>query len=258
MNLLPAKITLEKIIALYNSMTADEKNVTAIERDLMLSYIRQLYETFKEGQVIPVQQPVVLQKTNPIVTPTPVVVKAESARVEQVYQRPTLSPSVETIRTVEEAPRREERIVAPEPPKYIVPTPPPSPQPEPPKYVTPTSSPVHVQQQSVQRTERKINPDVLELFEIGSGKEISERLANTPIADLTKGLGLNDRLLNQNELFGGSKVVFDEALKDLNNMSSFDTARAFLEDLAVRYHWMTSEDRKKIAKNFIRFVKRRY
>ena len=46
MNLLQAKTQLEKIIALYKSMSADEKNISAIERDLMLSYIRGLYDNF--------------------------------------------------------------------------------------------------------------------------------------------------------------------------------------------------------------------
>ncbi len=246
MNLLPAKLTLEKIIALYNSMTSDEKNVTVIERDLMLSYIRQLYETFKEAQVSSAQQQTVTtHKSNAIVTPTPFVVKSETSKPEQVYQRPTPPPQiVETMRVVEEAPRREERLFAPEQPKYV-------PPPEPPKYVAPAPPPV-------QRTERKTNSEIVALFDIGNGSEISDRIANSPISDLTKGLGLNDRLLNQNELFGGSKVVFDEALKDLNNMSSFDTARAFLEDLAARYNWSATEDRKKCAKVFIRFVKRRF
>ncbi len=248
MNLLPAKITLEKIIALYNSMTADEKNVSAIERDLMLSYIRQLYETFREGQIIPAT-PAPVQKSNPIVTPTPTIVKAESRAPEQFYQQSTPPPAIETTRTSEA--KREERIYPPEPPKYVAPEPP---KPESPKYVVPEPP----KQQSAPLTDRKINPDIAELFESGNGNELSDRIANAPISDLTKSLGLNDRLLNQNELFGGSKVVFDEALKDLNNMSSFGTARAFLEDIGVRNNWSASEDRKKVAKIFIRFVKRRF
>ena len=246
MNLLPAKITLEKIIALYNSMTADEKNVSVIERDLMLSYIRQLYETFKEGQIIPTAQ---AQKSNPIVTPTPTIVKAESRPPEQVYQQSAPLPVKETTRTSEA--KSEERIYAPEPPKYVAPEPP---KPEPPKYFAPEPP----KQQPAPGNDRRINPDITELFESVNGNELSDRIANAPITDLTKSLGLNDRLLNQNELFGGSKVVFDEALKDLNNMSSFATARAFLEDIGVRNNWSATEDRKKVAKIFIRFVKRRF
>ena len=49
MNLSQAKTQLEKIIALYKSMSADEKNISTIERDLMLSYIRSLYENFLDA-----------------------------------------------------------------------------------------------------------------------------------------------------------------------------------------------------------------
>ena len=90
------------------------------------------------------------------------------------------------------------------------------------------------------------------------GKEISDRLSNAPVADLTKAFGFNDRLLMQNELFLGNKTAFDEALKDLNNASSFDTARAFLADLAARNNWNLNADRQKNAKAFIKLVRRRF
>ena len=78
------------------------------------------------------------------------------------------------------------------------------------------------------------------------------------MADLTKAFGLNDRLLMQNELFLNNKLAFDEALKDLNNASSFDTARAFLTDIAVRNSWNLNADRQKLAKSFIKTVRRRF
>ena len=90
------------------------------------------------------------------------------------------------------------------------------------------------------------------------GKEISDRLSNAPVADLTKAFGFNDRLLMQNDLFLGNKTAFDEALKDLNNASSFDTARAFLADLAARNNWNLNAERQKNAKAFIKLVRRRF
>ena len=96
------------------------------------------------------------------------------------------------------------------------------------------------------------------MFDEQVGKEISDKLSNAPVADLTKALGLNDRLLMQNELFLNNKSAFDEALKDLNNASSFETARAFLGDLAVRNSWNLNADRQKLAKSFIKVVRRRF
>ncbi|NJN32901.1 MAG: hypothetical protein HC817_00205 [Saprospiraceae bacterium] len=103
----------------------------------------------------------------------------------------------------------------------------------------------------------KVSPEIAALFEEINGKELSDKLSNTPITDLTKAFGLNDRMLTQNELFGGNKPVFDEAVKDLNNMSSFEIARNFMYELAARYNWAANEDRKKQAKSFIKLVRRR-
>jgi hypothetical protein len=44
-----ARILLEKINALQKSIGLDEGDISGIERDLMLSYIRQLYETYLHG-----------------------------------------------------------------------------------------------------------------------------------------------------------------------------------------------------------------
>ena len=50
MNLQKAKILLEKINALHRSMNMDQGNIASIERDLMLSYVRQLYEACLEDE----------------------------------------------------------------------------------------------------------------------------------------------------------------------------------------------------------------
>ncbi|NBC09512.1 MAG: hypothetical protein GVY26_20160 [Bacteroidetes bacterium] len=46
MNLEQAKVTLDKINSLFNSLQHDGGKVSSIERDLMLSYVKQLYESF--------------------------------------------------------------------------------------------------------------------------------------------------------------------------------------------------------------------
>jgi hypothetical protein len=100
--------------------------------------------------------------------------------------------------------------------------------------------------------------DILALFEETSGRELSDRLSNTPIADLTRAFSINDRLLTMNELFGGNKAAFDEAVKDINNSSGFDSARAFMLDIATRNNWAANADRQTVAKSFIKMVRRRF
>ena len=237
MNLLQAKTQLEKIIALYKSMSADEKNISAIERDLMLGYIRRLYENFLDSAPAPIAassheyRPTTAAK--PIETPPPPPPVVEKPRVE--------TPPIET----------------PPPPPVVVekhkpePTPPPVEQPR-------HQVPPHVPVESSKSTKSDASSDIEALFEAVSGKELSDKLANTPINDLAKAFGLNDRLLMQNELFGNNKAVFDEIIKDLNNASSFDSAKGYLVSFANRYNWVANSERQRHAKAFIKLVRRRF
>ena len=187
MNLAQTKIYLEKIIALYKNMSADERNISPIERDLMLSYIRQLYETCLDTPSVSTPS---TASAPPKVAPTP---KAETPHV---VEQPKVAP-----------PPRVTPPPAPEPVQYVAPPvveqprytpPPPAPTPEPPR-TRPTQSP-----------SSGASAEVEALFEEQVGKEISDRLSNAPVADLTKAFGFNDRLLMQNELFLGNKSAFDE------------------------------------------------
>tara|TARA_R110002049_G_scaffold288033_1_gene470334 strand:- start:2136 stop:2882 length:747 start_codon:yes stop_codon:yes gene_type:complete len=74
-----------------------------------------------------------------------------------------------------------------------------------------------------------------------SGKEdgsVADQLQKQPIADLTTAVGLNERYLYSNELFGGNMELFREALKELNNKSNLQDANSYLEnDLAKKHQW---------------------
>ena len=254
MNLPQTKILLERIITLYKTLSSDENNISPIERDLMKSYVRQLYEAVIDAP--PTPSVLTAQKTTqatappkaevPKATPPPSPPPAQqSIVVEQpkpVYEQP--KPVYEAPQPVYEAPKpvyEAPKVV--ETPRYTPPPPVEQPKPTPAAYAPHTPHVPH---------------EIEALFEDITGKELSDKLANTPIADLTKAFGFNDRLLTQNELFGGNKAVADEVIKDLNNMSGFESARGFLLSLATKYNWAANEDRKKQAKTFIKLVRRRF
>ena len=261
MNLPQAKVLLEKVITLYKTLSADEKNISPIERDLMLSYIRQLYETFLEAPPVSTPQRNVQHEPKP--EPLKFTPPPPPPVVEQPRYTPPPPPVVEQVRRQPVAeqtkPVEQPRYTPPPPPPVVeqpryTPPPPPPPVVEQPRYTPPPAEMPRFAPQNA-----GVPSDIEALFEMGhSGKELSDRLANSAIADLSKSFGLNDRLLTQNELFGGSKAVFDEALKDLNNMSSFDTAKNVLVAMAARYNWTATEDRKKQAKSFVKLVRRRF
>lgn len=252
MNLKQAEIVLEKITRLYKSMKLDERNIDVFEQDLMLSYIRQLHESFSPGKPISRRKDTALppkeEVSKPIVKEIPKaapVSKPSPPKVEPpvVVEKPTVAPPpvVETPKVV--VPPKP--VVVPEPPK---PAPPP-----PPKPVIQTPPP-----QPVKALTGLSAVDRAALFEFKEATELSEKLSMQPIRDLTKAMGLNEKIFTINELFGGDSKAFDETVKKLNTFSSFERASEYLANgVAHTYNW-PSRSKKKKALNFIQLVKRRY
>lgn len=84
-----------------------------------------------------------------------------------------------------------------------------------------------------------------ELFTFKKVEDLSEQLDSTPISSIQKAMGLNERILTQNELLG-DKNSFDNALQRLNSLDRFEDARNYLsEELIPQYDWM---DEKRIKR----------
>lgn len=97
-----------------------------------------------------------------------------------------------------------------------------------------------------------------ELFLFKKVEDLSEKLESTPISNIQKSMGLNERILTQNELFGGEKNAFDTAIQKLNAMDRFDEVESYLcEEIIPKYDWM-NEARIKKAQWFIKFIKRKF
>ncbi len=242
MDLQKAKITLDKINALYKNMSADARNISTIEKDLMRSYIQQLYESFIDLSQQTAPQPLEVVKptpkqhfTTPEYTPPPAP-KLELDIVEEKTREP------------EPAPKMEE---APKP----APAPPPPPPP-PVQKVEPAPPPAPAHPQPI--APKVDNAELEELFTVTSARELSEKLGEMPITDIRKAMGLNERIFTVNELFGGDQAAFDETLSNLNYLPGYEAAKNYLiNGVASKYNW-SSKDKKSKAKTFIKLVKRRY
>jgi hypothetical protein len=94
------------------------------------------------------------------------------------------------------------------------------------------------------------------IFDIkASGGDVG---ADKPIKDFRMAFGINERIFNINELFGGSASVYDAVLNELNAMSTFDDARNFLQEkVVIEYAWAKPERIKK-AQWFVRLLWRRF
>lgn len=217
------KILLEKINSLHKSISLNKGPMVAIERDLMLSYIRQLYEEFLEADA-----PQRSATSLPNIVENDVKIAPKPQEMER--PKPTYDPPKMT-----------------EAPQYT--PPPPAPKVEIPREESkPAPSPTP-------RPSRNGNYEGL--FDIRQAKELSEKLSERPITDLTKAFAINDKLLYINELFGRDAGSFNETLKLLNRFESMNEAKSLMLSVAEQYDWL-EEERQEIAQGFIKTVRRRY
>ncbi len=230
-----AQKLLKKISALIENNDNGESSLDTIERDLLLSYLRQLYALILEAKVENQEEKIIappkdipLQKAEPLPSPSPTTIP-KPRKKKQAQADPLQMPP-------------------PKPPQTIS-------EPEPKAQPTPkkkTPSPLKA------KGENSLwSKDLEELFQLPVAKELSEKLSTLPIKDLNKAMGLNEKIFTIKELFNDDQELFNTTLEQLNGLSSFDEARQILAEIAQRFNW-TSKTKKKKAKNFIKLVSRRY
>jgi hypothetical protein len=235
MDLQQAKVLINKINSLFKGMEGGNHKLSTIERDLMLSYIRELYEEF-----LNVRKDLPLEK------------------------KPTRSAEEESHKPAFE-------VIAPKPPKKVskpkiieVPDslkdlkPSAPPKPKTVKKATPkiVAKPKPQPQQATPPPPEKAKK-YHALFEFKAAKELSEKLSERRIDDLTKSMAINDRLLYMNELFGKDFDSLNETLKVLNKYEDLEDAKGLLINLAERFDWL-DEEKIPTAQSFIKLVRRKY
>lgn len=89
-----------------------------------------------------------------------------------------------------------------------------------------------------------------------SKKELSEALKDTPIKDIKKAIGINDRFLFINELFKGDEAMFERSIKTINGFSIYPEAEYWIRrELKTKLGW---DDQHETVKQFDQLVKRRF
>lgn len=241
-----AQRLLLKIQAFLTNESGQE--ISRLEKDLLKSYILQLYEAvMEEGVPSPPQL-----KSNKAETPVfdaPPVRKSEPVYEESPPPVPEIKVTRPADIPVEVTKTEKETIIVP--PKA-------------------ESKPVQIPiEEPVKETIRPLvhtpaprsdsNGDALaKLFEPAKVEEMATRFSHVPIPNIESAMGLNERIFTLNELFGGDKALFDATCQQLNSFSSFAEARQLLlHGVASRFHWGDPE-RLKMAEEFIRIVARRY
>lgn len=228
---------LNKIAALTDENN-DEIQLSPLERDLLLSYIRDLYDIALDGALVSKPQaakpkPAPVQVAEPTVVTTPIV----------ETPKPEIKVEVPEILVQKTEPKYDEVLVSP-PVIEKVPS-----EPEPKPEVTYAPKPAQV----------NISNDLIaELFVEDKVAELSDKLAQAPIKDLTKSMGINERIFTQQELFNNNAAQFNDSLTKLNSFASFKDAQSYIiNELVPNFGW-TNENKIKKAATFIKLVRRKY
>jgi len=130
--------------------------------------------------------------------------------------------------------------VAPTPVAKVIPTP----------TVTPTPQPV-------QGGNVNIN-EVYALFDDEQASEAAGKWGSTPIQDLSKSIGLNDKISMIKELFNDDHQAFNNSLTQLNSLGNFNEAKDYMmRNLVTVFKWNEGKKLER-AKQLINLVRRRY
>jgi hypothetical protein len=87
-------------------------------------------------------------------------------------------------------------------------------------------------------------------------KEVSAKLTDTPVKDLRKAVGINDRYLFISELFRGDETMYERSIKTINNFSIFQEAYYWMErELKLKLAW---DQEKHSTQLFYQLVRRRF
>ena len=86
--------------------------------------------------------------------------------------------------------------------------------------------------------------------------DLGDTLTETPVRDLRKAIGVNDRYLFINELFRGDEVAYERSIKTINSFSIFAEAEYWIQrELKVKNGWDAGNE---MVTQFYQLVKRRF
>jgi hypothetical protein len=97
--------------------------------------------------------------------------------------------------------------------------------------------------------------EINEQHSMGS-TEVAQQLQEIPIKDLRKAIGINDKYLFINELFGGDEKVFEQSIKTIQQFNIYAEAEFWVKkELLGKYQWNTTLP---VVQQFMQLVKRRF
>ena len=89
-----------------------------------------------------------------------------------------------------------------------------------------------------------------------NSSELSDTLQDTPVKDLRKAIGINDRFKFLNELFRGDDAMYERSIKTINSYAIYPEAEYWIRrELKLKLGW---DDKNETVRQFDQLVRRRF
>ncbi len=85
-------------------------------------------------------------------------------------------------------------------------------------------------------------PETLGEKMMGEDHSLAAKLQQNPIRDLKTAIGINDKFLLVNELFGGSMEKYNKSIENLNDLKTLNGAMIYLNELKIELQWNSSNE----------------
>jgi hypothetical protein len=233
MNLAKSKVILKKINTLHENILLSG-SMSKIEKDLFIDYVKELYELVLEEEESSDHSNSGKwseEKVAEVEIERKVVDDIRNTSSHQVQELPKEAPKYQQVEA--QAPPRNGNGYASNALKEI---------------------PV----ETVKKPEKSIDPAIESLFTDDSIEHSSYRFSQSPISDISKGMGINEKILTINQLFNRDQQEFNYIATKLNYFNTFSEACSYLKtEVAPKFDWASETNRAK-AIDFIRLVRRKY
>ena len=86
---------------------------------------------------------------------------------------------------------------------------------------------------------------------MGEDHSLAAKLQQKPVSDLKSAMGINDKFLFVNELFGGSMEKYNKSIDNLNDLKTLNGALIYLNELKIELQWNDSNEAYQKLKNLV-------
>ena len=100
------------------------------------------------------------------------------------------------------------------------------------------------------------SPSINDRLKENGSVDRGSQLKGSPVKELRKAIGVNDRFVFINELFRGDEPMYERSIKTINNFRILPEAEYWMErELKIKLGW---DDSREIVKHFYQLVSRRF